>query len=88
MSKLLVSIPDKLANQFKALVPARQRSHFLVCLIKKAVQKQEDALYLCAKSVEEDVKLNQDMQNWDVTLEDGLDSQWDPKENHDKHSTW
>lgn len=72
MSKLLLSIPDKLANQFKAMVPARQRSHFLVCLIKKAVQKQERTLYLCAKSVEMDAELNQDMQNWNLTLEDGL----------------
>jgi hypothetical protein len=83
MSKLLISIPDKLANQFKAMVPARKRSHFLVYLIKKAVEKQEDALYACAKSVEADESLNQDMQSWDITLEDGLDSQnWDP-EKHD-----
>lgn len=83
MSKLLLSIPDKLANQFKTMVPARQRSHFLVCLLEKAVQKQEDALYVCAKSVEADDELNQDMQNWDVTLDDGLESQnWDPKGKH------
>lgn len=73
MSKILLSIPDDLANQFKVMVPARQRSQFLTRLLANALKKQEQTLYESAKLVEEDTQLNQDIALWDSTLEDGLD---------------
>lgn len=88
MNKLLISIPDKLAHQFKAMVPTRQRSHFIICLLEKAVKKQEDVLYECAKAVEAETELNQDMQAWDLTAADGLeDIHWETKGHHDERST-
>ncbi len=80
MSKMLLSIPDGVAKQFKAMVPVRKRSRFLTDILQKALKEQEDILYRVAKMVEEDDMLNQDMQAWEVTLEDGLeDTGWETK---------
>ena len=81
MSKMLLSIPDNLAKQFKAIVPARQRSQFLSHLLEQELKKQEENLYECAQMVEKDLTLQEDMQAWDTTLEDGLENlDWEEKE--------
>lgn len=73
-AKLLISLPDELSARFRALVPRSQRSQLIRKLIKKEIDKREQALYDCAIVVEKDCALNKDMENWTTILNDGLDS--------------
>lgn len=56
----------------RAAIPQKQRSKIIVQLIENEIEKREKALYECAMAVEQDFKLNQEMQAWDITLQDGL----------------
>lgn len=73
MEKVLISMPDQLAIRMKAAIPARQRSKTIRRLIEEEIAKREKILYECAVSVEKDSALNQEMQDWDITNQDGLD---------------
>jgi len=75
MSKILISIPDKLAYRFKSIVPQRQRSKIIVQLIESEVKSREKFLYECAAAVEKDQLLNDEMKDWDITLQDGLENE-------------
>ncbi|MCX7115332.1 MAG: hypothetical protein NTW08_05445 [Gammaproteobacteria bacterium] len=75
MSKVLISIPDKIASRMRSAIPQRQRSGVIVHLIEKEIERREKALYDCAAAVEKDHALNEDMQAWDVTLQDGLEDE-------------
>ncbi|WP_419421464.1 hypothetical protein ACNVED_16170 (plasmid) [Legionella sp. D16C41] len=72
MNKVLISIPDKIANRMRATIPQRQRSKVIVKLIEKEIERREKALYECALAVEADTALNEEMKEWNITLEDGL----------------
>lgn len=72
MNKVLISIPDEIANRMRSAIPQRQRSKVIVRLIEKEIERREKALYECALAVEQDAALNQEMSEWDVTLQDGL----------------
>lgn len=72
MQKVLVSIPEVLADRFRALIPARQRSKVITYLIETEIEKREKALYECACDLEKDDELNKEMREWDTTLMDGL----------------
>ena len=77
MSKVLISMPDKIASRMRAAIPQKQRSKVIVQLIEKEIEKCEKALYECAVAVEQDNELNQEMKDWDLTLQDGLaDESW------------
>ncbi len=77
MSKVLISMPDKIASRMRAAIPQKQRSKVIVQLIEKEIEKREKALYKCAVAVEQDNELNQEMKEWEVTLQDGLsDESW------------
>lgn len=77
MSKVLISIPDKIAARMKATIPPRQRSKVIVQLLEQEIEKREKALYECAVLVEKDLVLHEEMKAWDVTLRDGLvDESW------------
>jgi hypothetical protein len=77
MTKVLISVPEKLAMRMRATIPPRQRSKTIAHLIEKEVLRREQALYECAIAVEKDAALNKEMQEWDTTLEDGLeDESW------------
>ncbi len=78
MKKVLISMPDELAMRMKAAIPARQRSKVIVRLLEKEITKRERALYQCANDVENDDALNDEMQDWDPTISDGLkkDESW------------
>jgi len=77
MSKVLIPIPDSIATRMKAAIPQRQRSKVIVALIEQEIEKREQALYNCAIAVEKDAALNQEMKEWDVTIQDGLaDESW------------
>ena len=72
MSKVLISIPDDIASRMKAAIPQRQRSKVIVRLLEAEIEKREKALYDCALAVEQDDLLRSEMNDWDLTLQDGL----------------
>lgn len=77
MHKMLFSIPDQLAARLKATIPQRQRSKVIACLIEEEVARREKMLYECAAAVEKDQHLQDEMKDWDTTLQDGLeDESW------------
>jgi len=70
-------MPDKIASRMRAFIPQKQRSKVIVQLIEKEIEQREKALYECAVAVEQDSELSQEMEDWDVTLRDGLsDESW------------
>jgi metal-responsive CopG/Arc/MetJ family transcriptional regulator len=75
MKKVLISIPDELADRLKVAIPARQRSKAIAHLIEKEIEKREKKLYDSAVAVENDAALSREMKEWDVTLQDGLDDE-------------
>ena len=75
MQKVLISIPDELAERMRTAIPARKRSKTIAKLIELEVKRREQQLYECAKAVEEDALLHEDRADWDVTLGDGLDDE-------------
>jgi len=72
MQKILISLPDQLASRMRATFSPRQRSVIIAHLIEAEIEKRERALYECAKAVEKDTNLRQEMMDWDVTIQDGL----------------
>tara|TARA_R110002126_G_C10489565_1_gene503314 strand:+ start:2240 stop:2608 length:369 start_codon:yes stop_codon:yes gene_type:complete len=72
MSKILLSIPDDIASRMRAAIPHRQRSKVMVRLLEAEIEKREKALYECALAVEQDELLNDEMNAWDLTCQDGL----------------
>lgn len=77
MERVLISIPDQLADRLRAAIPARQRSKTITHLIEIEVKKREQILYECAAAVEKDEALNREIKEWDLTLKDGLnDESW------------
>ena len=75
MEKVLISIPEQLATRMRATIPSRTRSKAIAKLIEQEVVLRERHLLECAQKVEEDQQLNQEMEEWDVTLTDGLDNE-------------
>lgn len=75
MQKMLISIPDQLAERMRASIPARMRSKTIAYLLEKELDQREQRLYECAKAVEEDSGLHKEMDEWDITLNDGLDDE-------------
>ncbi len=74
-TKLLVSLPNDLNKRFKAMVPARQRSHVIHRLLEDEIKRREEQLYACAAAVEADQHLTDDMSDWDITLNDGSNNE-------------
>jgi len=72
MQKMLLSIPDSLVVRMRASIPDRQRSKIVTSLIEQEVQRREQMLFECARDLEKDVNLNKEMDEWDITLQDGL----------------
>lgn len=75
MEKILISLPDQLAARMRAVIPGRQRSKTITHLIEEEVEKRERLLYECALAVEKDSALKKEMEDWDITLNDGLDDE-------------
>ena len=74
MDKVLISIPDDIASRMRAAIPQRQRSKVIVRLIEAEIDRREKALYECAVAVENDASLNNEIQDWDITLQDGMNN--------------
>jgi hypothetical protein len=75
MQKILISVPDNLAVRMRATLPARQRSSIIVHLIEAEVEKREHYLFECASEVEKDKVLRDEMDEWDITLGDGIENE-------------
>ena len=77
MKKVLISMPDELHHKMKVNIPTRQRSKVIVSLLEEEIKRREKRLYQCALEVEKDQELSADMQDWDLTINDGLnDESW------------
>jgi hypothetical protein len=72
MQKVLISLPDNLAERMRYAIPAGQRSRILVRLIETEVTSREAELHQCALAVEQDDALHEEMSAWDVTNLDGI----------------
>ncbi len=75
MQKILVSLPDNLVSRMKAVIPNRQCSKLVAKLLEEEIKKREEELYACACEVEADEELNKEMEDWDVTIGDGIESE-------------
>ena len=75
MTKILISLPDNLALRMKAAIQPRQRSLIIARLIEKEIEERENALYQSAMAVEKEESLRKEMQDWDTTLQDGLEDE-------------
>jgi hypothetical protein len=73
--KVLVSLSDDLYARMKAVIPARQRSKVVAELLETEVQRRERELYECALAVEQDEQLRAEMADWDVTVDDGIETE-------------
>lgn len=73
MEKILISLPNQLVIRMRATIPPRQRSKIITSLLEKEIKKREQALYECALAVEQDAALREEMTDWDITIDDGLD---------------
>ena len=72
MQKILLSIPDPLAERMRYSIPTGKRSAVIVRLIEKEVAIRERQLRECALAVEQDQALHEEMADWNITIADGL----------------
>lgn len=75
MKKILVSLPDRLAQRMKVMIPHGNRSKIVAELLDKEIAKREESLYECARAVQADRALTSEMTEWNSTVCDGIDSQ-------------
>ena len=73
MQRLLVSLPDDLYNQVER-VYGRNKSKVIAQIFKTELKKREENLRRIAREVEADTELNEEMKDWDITAQDGLNS--------------
>lgn len=71
--KVLVSIPDSLYSRMMATIPSRQRSKVIAKLLEDEIGKREQELYQAALAAEQDDELNAEMNDWGVTVGDGIE---------------
>ena len=75
MENVLVSLPEKLATRMREVLPRGERSQTIAKLLAKEIKKREKHLIQAAQAIEKDEHLQQEMQAWDITLNDGLDDE-------------
>jgi hypothetical protein len=74
MSKVMFSLPDQLVARMKAAIPARERSKITAILLEREISSREQALFLCAKELEDSKGLTDEMVVWDQEFGgDGLE---------------
>lgn len=75
MSKVMFSLPAELYSRMKAAIPPRERSKVAAALFEKEISAREQALYLCAKELEDSKGLTEEMAVWDHDFGgDGLEN--------------
>ena len=65
-------LPTEIYHALRVLIPERSRSKVVTDLIKKEITRREKELYRSTTAVEKDQKLNMEMEEWTITLNDGL----------------
>lgn len=71
--KVTFSLPDQLVSRMRSAIPSRERSKVAVALFEKEINAREQSLYLCAKELEENKGLRDEMSSWGSEFgEDGL----------------
>jgi predicted phosphoribosyltransferase len=73
--KVLVSVSDELFARMQAVIPPRQRSKVVAELLEAEVRRREQELFECALAVEQDEQLQAEMAEWDVTVDDGIETE-------------
>lgn len=73
MQRILITVPDNLAARMKAVLPSGQRSKVIANILEEEIDRREHELYECAKAVEADTVLNEELAAWDVATGDGVE---------------
>jgi len=73
MQKILVALPDGLADRMRIVIPNRHRSRVITELLEHEIEKREKELYNCACQVEADEELNREMADWDITTGENIE---------------
>lgn len=73
MQKILINLPDVLAERMRAVIPGRQRSKVITELLEIEIERREKTLYDCACAIEADEELNREMADWDITTGDNIE---------------
>jgi hypothetical protein len=72
MTDVHFSLPEEVVTALNQFVPIGQQDQFVAEALRKALEQQEQALYECALAVEQDEELNNELEDWQVTLTDGI----------------
>jgi hypothetical protein len=73
MQKIMISMPDDLAEKLRWAFPARQRSKIIAGILSAEIARREQELHKIACQVESDDTLNNEMAEWEeATIEDGI----------------
>lgn len=73
MQRILITVPDILATRMKSVLPVGQRSKVIARILEDEIDRRERDLYECAKAVEADTALNEELADWETTVADGVD---------------
>lgn len=73
MQKVMISIPDSLAERMRVFIPSGQRSRIIVDILEAEIKKREHDLYQCAVDLENDEKLNKEMEDWEDVVGDNIE---------------
>ncbi len=75
MKKVLIYLPDELAQRTRVVIPGRQRSNVVASLLEKEVKQREKALYECACAVKADDTMQKEIAEWEITSGDGINNE-------------
>jgi len=70
--RVTLSIPDAIAQRFRATVPARQRSRLVTILIEQELAKRDDALAAACCAANSDTALEREIDQWQA-FDDGIE---------------
>jgi metal-responsive CopG/Arc/MetJ family transcriptional regulator len=73
MQKIMISMPDDLAEKIRWAFPAQQRSKIIAGILSAEIARREQELHEVACQVESEDTLNNEMAEWEeATIEDGI----------------
>jgi len=72
MTNVRFSLPEEILHTLQQLIPSDRQDQFVADAIRYALEQQEQALYECALAVEQDEALNAELDDWQITLTDGI----------------
>ena len=70
--RVTLSIPDPIARQFRAAVPARRRSRLVTDLIARELSRRDDALAAACRAANADTALEREIDEWQA-FDDGIE---------------